>query len=127
MALTKFTPTSVSLNPQQELFASLYLDPTSLSFGNCYRSAIKSGYSDTTAKNLTHNNPKWLSEIIGKIQYKYTPELLLKKLGGIIDDDSTKPGDRIRAIELLMKHYGMFVERSINVTTSVETLLSELK
>ena len=51
----------------------------------------------------------------------------MSKLFQIIEDDSNRASDRIRAIELLMRHYGMFIERSVNVNmVTLEDVLYEL-
>lgn len=57
--------TNEILNPQQIEFIKFYLDPKSETFGNAYQSALKVGYSDTYAQNITDLMPKWLSENIG--------------------------------------------------------------
>ena len=52
------------LTPKQEAFLSAYLDPKSDTWSNAYQSAIKSGYSEEYAKNITGQMPDWLSESI---------------------------------------------------------------
>lgn len=54
------------LAPRRKRFIELYLDTSSSTFGNCYQSAIGAGFSDQTARNLTHNKPKWYSELVGQ-------------------------------------------------------------
>jgi hypothetical protein len=95
------------LDPRQSKFLELYLDPQSASFGNCYQSATRAGYTNETARNLTHNRPKWLSEKLGQLQ-TMEPELLLLKLTGIINDAQETTPNRLRAIDMMMKHYQMF-------------------
>lgn len=50
------------LNPQQEAFLVNYLDPKSETWGNYTQSAIKAGYTQQYADNITNAMPKWLSE-----------------------------------------------------------------
>lgn len=40
------------------------------------------------------------------------PEYLIQKVTAIINDDSAKDNDKLRGIEMLMRHLGMFVERT---------------
>lgn len=40
------------------------------------------------------------------------PEYLLQKLSEIMNDESTRTADKIRTIEMYMKHLGMFIERT---------------
>lgn len=96
-----------TLDPRQEKFLDLYFSASSPSFGNCYQSAMRAGYTSETARNLTHNRPKWLSEKLGQIQ-TMEPELLLLKLTGIINDRAETTQNKLRAINMMMKHYQMF-------------------
>ena len=52
------------INPKQDLFLSYYLDPKSETWSNAYQSALRAGYSDEYAKNMTGQMPDWLSENI---------------------------------------------------------------
>lgn len=99
--------TLLPLDPRQEKFLNLYLSVTSPSFGNCYQSAMRAGYTNETARNLMHNRPKWLSEKLGQMQ-TMEPELLLLKLTGIINDGAETTQNKLRAIDMMMKHYQMF-------------------
>lgn len=56
------------LTPQQEAFLSVYTDPKSETFGNAYQSALKAGYSDEYAQNMTGQLPAWLSENISDMK-----------------------------------------------------------
>lgn len=52
------------LNPQQEAYLQCYLDPKSPTWGNATQSALKAGYSQEYALNITGILPKWLSEAL---------------------------------------------------------------
>jgi len=54
------------LTPQQTEFLAYYLDPKSGTYSNATRSAVKAGYSEDYADNLTSLMPDWLSESIGR-------------------------------------------------------------
>lgn len=99
--------TLTALDPRQDKFLELYFSVTSPTFGNCYQSAMRAGYTSETARNLTHNRPKWLSEKLGQMQ-TMEPELLLLKLTGIINDRAETTQNKLRAIDMMMKHYQMF-------------------
>lgn len=117
-------PTSTAaLDPRQERFIDLYLNADSISFGNCYQSALKAGYTKETARNLTHNRPKWLSEKLGQIQ-TMEPSLLLLKLTNIINADSESTHNKLRAIDMMMRHYQMFgINQLTNVQINIENVL----
>ena len=101
-----------ALDPRQDKFLELYFTASSPTFGNCYQSAVRAGYTSETARNLTHNRPKWLSEKLGQMQ-TMEPELLLLKLTGIINDGAETTPNKLRAIDMMMKHYQMFGERNV--------------
>lgn len=53
-------------DPRQLLFIKYYFDPEEKeTFSNAYQSAIKAGYAEEYAQNITSIMPKWLSETIG--------------------------------------------------------------
>lgn len=51
-------------DPRQSLFLASYLDPTSETFSNAYRSALKAGYEEEYAKVILHKDLDWLSESV---------------------------------------------------------------
>lgn len=67
------------LNPQQELFLSLYCNPKSETFGNAYASAIEAKYNKKYAENITGQLPDWLSENLGDLKR-------LKKAEKVLDE-----------------------------------------
>lgn len=58
----------MDLTPQQQLFLNAYLDPQSPTWSNAYQSALKAGYSEDYAENITGQMPNWLSEKLGETQ-----------------------------------------------------------
>lgn len=107
-------PNSIAtLNPRQKRFSKYYLDVKSKTFANCYQSAIKAGFSDMTAKNLTHNKPLWLSEIIGE-NTGAQPEHLLIKLTDIMNRPNETTTNQLKAIDMLMRCKGMY-KSSVNL------------
>lgn len=71
-ALTTTNPNKVNQHtapdPRSAAFLGLYLDPKSETFSNATQSALKAGYSEEYAKNITALMPAWLSESIGELQ-----------------------------------------------------------
>ena len=55
-----------ALTPQQTEFLAHYLDPKSETYSNAKGSALKAGYSEEYAKNITGQLPNWLSENISR-------------------------------------------------------------
>ncbi len=108
------TQSYIPLAPRQQRFMELYLDVDSKTFGNCYQSAIGAGFTDQTARNLTHNKPKWYSDLIGQNSGIQAEHLLLK-LTDIINDSNETTQNKLRAIDMLMKNKGMY-------QTSVQSL-----
>ncbi len=49
-------------DPRQELFFQYFLDRESDTFSNAYQSAMKAGYDENYAQQLTYRQPKWLVE-----------------------------------------------------------------
>lgn len=56
------------LTPQQEVFLSEYTNPKSSNFGNAVQSALKAGYTENYANNITGLMPEWLFENIGDMK-----------------------------------------------------------
>ena len=104
-----------AITPRQERFIDLYFDVKSPTFGNCYQSAKSAGYSTETARNLTHNRPKWLSEKLGKMQ-TMEPQLLLMKLTDVINSPNESTYNKLKAIDMMMRHYKMFGQSNVFAT-----------
>jgi len=117
-------PTQIStLAPRQERFIDLYFDVKSPSFGNCYQSAKSAGYSTETARNLTHNRPKWLSEKLGQMQ-TIEPQLLLMKLTDVINNQEETTQNKLKAIDMMMRHYSMFAPSALTqVRINIQSVL----
>lgn len=56
----------MELTPQQSLFVANYFNPKSPTFSNALQSALKAGYKQEYAENITNLMPDWLSDSIGK-------------------------------------------------------------
>lgn len=116
---------------KQELFCKYFFDDRERkTFLNAYQSAVKAGYSETTAKNITceifkNKNYRKILERFEEFQAKLqarnvTPEFVLDKLLEIVSflkhpeklkTYKANASDIIRALELCGRYLKMFVDR----------------
>lgn len=113
--------------PQQEKFLSVYLDPKSDTFANAYTSALAVGYEESYAKIIAAPsvNRVWLNEARNLV--RMGPEHLRQALQDEGLDMMNKASDRIRALELLGKMEGVFVEKKIVAHVGIDQALRELR
>lgn len=71
------------LTPQQELFLSYYTNPKSETFSNAVQSALKAGYTENYANNITGLMPDWLFENIGDMKRLRKAEKNLEEVQNI--------------------------------------------
>ncbi len=80
------------LTPQQEVFLSEYTNPKSTNFGNAVQSALKAGYTENYANNITGLMPDWLFESIGDMKRLRKAEKNLDEVQNLeIYDENGKP------------------------------------
>lgn len=100
------------LKPQQEKFLQYYTDPKSETFSNATQSAIKAGYTQSYADNITTLLPDWLLESIGDMKMLRKAE---KRLNQILDlepvndegaIDNSLIANQMKAINLVAKGIG---------------------
>jgi len=120
------------LTPQQESFLSYYTDPKSETFSNAVQSALKAGYQETYANNITGLMPEWLLENIGDMKRLRKAEKNLNEVQDlpIINEDGkidtqliekrTKV-DMFIAEKLNKDKYG----KSLDITTKGESINPE--
>lgn len=106
--------TLIALAPRQRTFIENYYKTSSPSYGNSYKSALRAGYSISTAKNFQHLKPKWLSSDSIGIMQSLEPEALTLMLSAFASDESIKMGYRLRAIDMLMRASGMYAPQIQN-------------
>ena len=101
-----------TLTPKQIQFAQNYFEPDSPTFSNAYQSAIKAGYTEWTARQITSNalNLQWIKDASRQLA-KMEPKHIVKKLEALTN--ANKDSDKIRALELLARVNGLFIDRSI--------------
>ncbi len=96
-----------TLRLRQERYVEAFTSMDSPTFGNSYRSALTAGFSDQTARNLTHNRPAWLSEKLGQIKVM-EPEDIVLKLSEIIENGSETTANKLKALDMLAKINNMY-------------------
>lgn len=108
-----------ALTPRQTAYVRAYTSPESLSFGNAYQSAKAAGYTDQTARNITHLQPNWLSDFMGNMGIVISPDEIMQQLTGVIRSDTEPTIIKLKAMELSMKAYSMLVQRTEAAKTTV--------
>lgn len=69
--------THKQINPKAEIFAQFFMVPTSKTFMNARGSAIRAGYSEHYANNITIQRPKWYVELTETVDYRRARMLAL--------------------------------------------------
>lgn len=106
------------LTKRQRTFMELWLgNPANPTYGNAYQSALKAGFSKSTANIITSNarGLKWVQD--GKLLYSsLEPEhiyLGIQKIALTSQYDR----DKLKALELMAKIRGMTIDRSESSVT----------
>ena len=79
------------LDPRQVAFMEYFFEPKSETFGNCLQSALKAGYSDGYAEQLTSRLPNWLKESFDKLKRKGMLTKAEHNLFKLLDVDENDP------------------------------------
>ena len=124
----------LEITKKQKSFADEYLKDY-----NGKQAAIRAGYSEKSAENQASRMLSYakVAEYLGKRQIEkekkigITIEAIIDELQevgfGIVDGDKLKMNDKIKALELLGKHLGMFSESKdketeVNIQVQVLTI-----
>lgn len=105
------------LKPKQRLTLEYWLNPESETFGNLYQSCVKAKFAPKYALNISHLNPKWLSETLEQVELR--PEHIKQGIQKIATGDiNSKSVDdtRLKAYELLGRYAGMDKDKHVNIT-----------
>ena len=106
----------VALTPRQRMFAQEYI----VDF-NASAAAVRAGYavaySDRQAHILLkHKGVAYLiDELSRSKEAKITavsPDYVIQKVTEIVTREGTRDGDKLRGLELLARHLGMFIDRT---------------
>lgn len=103
-----------TITPRQIKFVELWLTPGSETFGNAYQSAIKAGFSQDHAVRLTSDTvgAEWIAEAKKRL-ITLEPSHTIKALEHMALH-SRQDRDKIKALELVGKIQGLFIDRSIS-------------
>lgn len=103
-------------NPQQQVFLESFLNPDSETWGNYRQSALKAGYSEDYADNISVQMPDWLNEALGKSRrvIKAEKNLDLALEGGLDDMEKGKKEIQYKASEFVLKTHkkNLYSERT---------------
>ena len=124
----------MALTEKQKLFVAEYLkDP------NAKGAAIRAGYSEKTAEQIGYQllQKTSVAEAIAKAQKKreqrteITADKVLKELASIgFNDEKERTADRLKALELIGKHLGMYtdkVETRVEITEADVSLVEKVR
>ncbi len=97
----------MDLNPQQQKFLEVFLDPNSETWGNYRQSALKAGYSQDYADNISVQMPDWLNDNLGKSRRVIKAEKNLDTAldGGLDDPEKGGKPIQMKATELVLKSH----------------------
>lgn len=105
------------VSKRQRNFIKYWLQTDSDSFGNAYQSALRAGYPKTTARVITASNPEWIRVAKAQLIRELQPDHIYGGLQQIALTGSD--ANKLRALELMAKIKGMFIDRTqseVNVT-----------
>ncbi len=115
--LTERPTKPIKLNKKQRLFIDYWIEPTSETFGNAYKSALRAGFAPKYSMNMTGQAPKWLSESINKMDLH--PEHIkqgVQKIATTTPNSKSPDDTRLKAYEMLARFNGMLDNKNtVNV------------
>lgn len=79
-ALENEVPAEILADPRKVLFFRFYFDRESFTYGNMKGSAIRAGFEESYAHNMTALKPKWLYDFIGRQDFVLLAETHLKEV-----------------------------------------------
>lgn len=88
---------TVKPNYKAQMFATFYMSPTSDTFMNVRQSAMRAGYTETYADNITVQNPKWWVELTQSSDFERA-KILQKAQSRIAErlSEETEDKDRLK-------------------------------
>lgn len=106
----------LALSPRQRMFAEQYVYDF-----NATAAAIRAGYATTHAKKQAHllaTHPgiaAYIDHLSRTKEAKIAaidPDYIIQQVLVIVNKDNARDGDRLRGLELLARHLGMFIDRT---------------
>jgi hypothetical protein len=114
-----------SLDPRQKLCWDIYINPKSETFGNAYQSAMKVGYEEGTASQITTST--WFVEKLRRLNMLSKGEKVLDETLSydVLDKETGKIDSGIARIKLdAAKHITSTLGKNEGYSTKVENELS---
>lgn len=107
--LSKLAP--LKLNKKQLRYVMNYYDPNSETFGNSYESALAAGFGKVYSIQLASpaRNNLWILEARKRMTH-YSPDHIYQALQDVAQSGQNK--DKLKALELMGKAKGMFIDRT---------------
>jgi hypothetical protein len=95
------TKQTKKINHQANMFATFYMQPTSTTFQNVRGSAIRAGYSEQYANNITHLKPKWWVELQASSEYERAEMLAIaqKNIKNTMKDNTDTKDSKDRQLK----------------------------
>lgn len=107
--MNKDKPAKLTYTLKQRRTVENYFNPANKkTYGNLMESAIQAGYSKSYASSIVRDTP-WIQELKAQLQ-TYTPDHIYRGFQEIARDGEYDR-DRLKALELMGKAQGMFVDR----------------
>lgn len=110
------TALGLALSPRQRAFAHEYI----VDF-NATAAAVRAGYAIANAAQQAHllmknkGVARYIDDLSQSKEAKIitvSPEYVIQKVTEIVTKENAKDGDKLRGLELLARHLGMFVDRT---------------
>ncbi|MBA3678773.1 hypothetical protein H0W80_01070 [Candidatus Saccharibacteria bacterium] len=107
--LTKIAP--LKLTKKQLKYVMSYYDPNSETFGNGYESGRAAGFAKVYSAQLASpaRNVQWVMEARKRMTH-YSPDHIYQALQDVAQNAA--PREKLKALELMGKAKGMFIDRS---------------
>jgi len=107
--MSKVAP--LKLKKKQLSYVMNYYDPNSDTFGNSYQSALAAGFNNLYAQQLASpaRQNQWVIEARKRMTH-FTPDHIYQALQDVAVAGA--PRDKLKALELMGKSKGMFIDRS---------------
>jgi len=99
-------------NKRQRAFIEAWLHPDSDTFGNAYQSALQAGFSESMARVITGNAKglEWVAQAKSLYASLEPEHIYLAMQHEALNAKASR--DKLKALELMAKIRGMFIERS---------------
>jgi hypothetical protein len=107
--MTQVAP--LKLKKKQLKYVMNYYDPNSETFGNSYESARAAGFGKVYSVQLASpaRNTQWVLEARKRMTH-YSPDHIYQALQEVAQTGASR--DKLKALELMGKAKGMFIDRS---------------